>query len=223
MSDGGTVAGAAVRLWARSELARRWRTLVALGLIAGVAAGLALAAVMGARRTASAYARYRTATAAPDALVFGTQVGIHDADYTPVLRLPEVVDGGVFVLTPVALREHAIGGLAPGDDRLYRTISRPLLADGRLPDPRRSDEVVINRKAASRYHFHVGQRVTIDSSMEMDAFYTGAPPVGGPSQRATIVGIGDSLIDLIFQPDEPGATPSVGFLTQHPEVPRAPN
>src|SRR5205823_4901284 len=40
---------------------------------------------------------------------------------------------------------------------------------------------------------------------------------------ATIVGVGDSMIDLIFQPDQPGASVSAAFLAQHPDVPRAPN
>jgi len=52
-----------------------------LGVIAGIAAGLALAAVAGARQSATAYGRWRKATAAPDAIVFGTQVGKHDTDY----------------------------------------------------------------------------------------------------------------------------------------------
>src|SRR3954469_3372683 len=100
MGERGT-AGPAVRMWARSELGRRWKALVALGVIAGIAAGLALAAMAGARRTSTAYGRWRTATAAPDALVFGTQVGLFDLDYAPVMKLPEVVDGGTFVLTPL--------------------------------------------------------------------------------------------------------------------------
>ena len=91
MSNGGSAAGA-VRLWARSELGRRWRALVALGIIAGLAGGLALAAMAGARRTSTAYGRWRAATAAPDAIVFGTQIGKNDTDYTPVLELPEVED-----------------------------------------------------------------------------------------------------------------------------------
>src|SRR3954469_22710340 len=85
MEQGGT-AGPAVRMWARSELGRRWKALEALGVIAGVAAGLALAAVPAARQTSTAYARWRTPTAAPDAIVFGTQIGKDDTDYTPVLK-----------------------------------------------------------------------------------------------------------------------------------------
>ena len=37
-----SAAGGAVRLWARSELGRRWKALVALGVIAGLAGGLPL-------------------------------------------------------------------------------------------------------------------------------------------------------------------------------------
>src|SRR3954470_10631532 len=102
MEKGGT-AGPAVRMWARSELGRRWKALVALGVIAGIAGGLALAAIAGARQTSTAYARWRKATASPDAIVFGTQVGKYDTDYTPVLKLPEVVGGGLFELAQVGL------------------------------------------------------------------------------------------------------------------------
>ena len=36
--------------------------------------------------------------------MFGTQVGIHDADYTPVMKLPEVVDGGTFNLAAIGIK-----------------------------------------------------------------------------------------------------------------------
>src|SRR3954452_23558714 len=134
-ASGGTGAAQAVRMWARSELGRRWRSLVVLGVIAGLAAGLAMAGAAGARRTATAYDRWRAATAAPDAIVFGTQAiqdptEIFKIDYAPVLRLPEVVDGGTFTLTPVAIADPLVTGLQPGDDHLYRTLSRPLLVSG---------------------------------------------------------------------------------------------
>lgn len=219
---------AAAGVWARSELRRRWRALVALGVIAGLAGGLTLAAVAGARRTSSAYSRFREATAAPDAIVFATQVGIMDQDYSAVTKLPEVVDAGTFTLAPVGIEEHPeVGTLAPGDTRLYRTISRPLLVEGRLPDPRRDDEILVNNKAAARFHLRVGQRVTLVSSRDIEAFFTsylGGPPLaGGPSVRATIVGIGDSAMDQVFFAEDPGFIPSGGFLRRHPEVPRAPN
>src|SRR5205807_4866081 len=112
--------------------------------------------------------RWRTATAAPDAIVFGTQVGLFDADYAPVLKLPEVVDAGTFTLSPIGIKEHQVGTLAPADTHLYRTLSRPLLVHGRLPDPGRDDEVVVNRRAASQFHLHVGERVTLVSATDLD-------------------------------------------------------
>ena len=121
-----------------------------------------LAAIAGARRTDAALPRYQAATGAPDAIVFATQVGSHSADYTPVRRLPEVADAGEFALAPIGLRGYArIGALAPADRRLYRTVARPLLTAGRLPDPRRLDEIVVNRNAAATYGLGVGDRVTI--------------------------------------------------------------
>ncbi|HEX2064747.1 MAG TPA: FtsX-like permease family protein, partial [Acidimicrobiales bacterium] len=89
-------------------------------------------------------------------------------------------------------------------------------------DPRRDDEVTVNRAAASRYDLKVGQRVTIVSATDLQAFF-GGPVEGGPSVPATIVGIGDGAMDELFFPGEPGFFPSGGFLLSHPEVPRAPN
>lgn len=193
-----------------------------LGILAGLAGGVALAAVAGARRTTSAYARYRTATAAPDAIVFGTQVGRDDLDYAPVRALPEVVDSGTFTLSPLAIARTEIGSLPPGDAHLYATISRPLLVAGRLPNVKRTDEIVVNRVAAKRLHLHVGDQMTMLSSTHIEAFF-GQAPFDGPRQQVTIVGVGDSMIDLLFGDSDPGFVPSFGFLRAHPEVPRAPN
>src|SRR5438552_5020571 len=85
------------------------------------------------------------------------------------------------------------------------------------------EEVVVNRRAASQFHLHVGQRVTLVSATDLNAFFGTAPMSGGPTVRARIVGVGDSAIDQVFTPDEPSYFPSGGFLTRHPEVPRAAN
>jgi len=222
MTQGGT-AGPAVRMWARSELGRRWRALVALGVIAGIAAGLGLAAVAGARRTSTAYGRWRKATAAPDAIVFGTQVGQDNTDYTPVLKLPEVVAGGQFLLAQVGLAGLHIGSLPPGDTQLYRTVARPLIREGRMPRPGRLDEIVVNHLAAKKLHLHIGQHVTMNSALDIQAFYGLAPDDTGPRQAATIVGIGDSMIDYVVINSEPTFEPPGEFLVNNPQIQRAPN
>ncbi len=202
--------------WAKHELIARWKAFVVLGLLAGVAGGISLAAVAGARRTDAAFPRYRAATGAPDAIVFGTQVGASAADYGPVERLPDVLDSGQFALAALLLKGYPqLGGLAPADSHLYRTVARPLLTSGRLPNPRRIDEVVVNRTAAAKFGLGVGDRVTIISSNDLNAFYGQAPVKGGPTIRARVVGVGDSTMDQLFGPDEPGFVPSGALLSRY--------
>lgn len=208
----------AVAIWAGRETARRWRALVALGVLAGLAGGLALAAVAGARRTETAYQRFREATGRSDAIVFATLAGVYDPDYTAVRNLPEVEDAGEFALAPVAAVDPEMGTLAPNDDRLYRTLNRPLLSAGRLPDPSREDEVVINDLAADRFGLDVGDRVTLAYSTDFED-WEGAP--SGPTLEATVVGIGLSNMEFMY-PAEPGFAPSAALLHNHPEIPRAP-
>jgi ABC-type lipoprotein release transport system permease subunit len=211
-------------MWARNQAASRWKALVLLGVLVGIGRGLALSALAGARRTETAYERFRAATGRSDAIVFGTQLGVFNADYSRVRALPEVADAGEFALAPIGLKEFpGVGSLPPNDDHLYRTINRPLLIAGRLPDPARPDEILVNRRAASLFHLRVGARVTLISARDINAFFGTAPLAGGPAQRATIVGVGDSNMDFVFGVDDATFIPSAAFLGTHPEIPRAPN
>lgn len=213
---------ATVWYWARRELMNRWRSIVMLGILAGMAGGVATAAVAGAQRTSTVFDRWREATSAPDAIVFGTQVGLFNADYTPVMELPEVVDAGTFSLGPmgIVIDGLEIGSLAPGggfepepDDHLYRTLSRPLVTEGRLPDPRRADEVFVNDVAAREFDLEVGTTVTIKSATEFED----EAPFDGPSEEATVVGIGGhGMMELIFDgTDHPSFIPSAALLAEH--------
>ena len=102
--------------------------------------------------------------------------------------MPEVEGPGEFTLAPISPKGIEAGQLAPNDERLYRTINRPLLVAGRLPDPGRADELVVNRKAASELGLGVGDRVTMTAGLEL--FGTGESGAG-PSVEATVVGVGD--------------------------------
>src|SRR6185295_10018049 len=79
----------ATSMLARVELRRAWRTLLALGLLAGITLGIALAATQVARRTATAYDRLVAATHTPDAVVL--VIGGDDA-VAPLQELPAVQD-----------------------------------------------------------------------------------------------------------------------------------
>ena len=73
-----------------TELRRRWLSLVVLGVLSGVAAGLAIAAFDGAQRSSSAYVRMREQLHAADAILFPSQVMIGDFDARLLDGLPEV-------------------------------------------------------------------------------------------------------------------------------------
>jgi ABC-type lipoprotein release transport system permease subunit len=215
-------AGAGVWYWARRETAQRWRALVVLGVLGGLAGGVAFAALAGARRTDTVYDRWRAATNAPDAIVFATQVGVFPADYSKVRELPEVVAAGEFVLPYVSIRQIPGGSLAPADDQLYRTVAKPLVREGRLPDPDRPDEIFVNPDAERQLGLHVGERVTLSAPIDPEAFFEGKPSPER-TERATVVGVGAGPMDQIFGTSDPGYTPSWGFLDKYPEVPRATN
>ena len=105
----------AARVWAGSELRRRWRSTVLLGLLAGITAGIALAATAGARRTDTAWDRLRAVTLASDAVAFPSNVGIDDADWSKVAQLPEVAAlGGVRVPVLRRRRLRAADRVEPG-------------------------------------------------------------------------------------------------------------
>jgi putative ABC transport system permease protein len=139
---------AAVRLWSRSELRRRWVALVLLGVLAGLAAGLAMAAIDGAGRTTTAYERMRTRYLGADAVFFPSQVQVYDADVTKLSQLPEVAAWGGFANTEGVFDEIPDASpIVPVGSAWFTTIEKAKVLEGRLPDPNRDDEAVINESA----------------------------------------------------------------------------
>jgi hypothetical protein len=103
---------AAVRYRFRAELRARWKSALALALLAGLAGGVTLAAIAGARRTDSAYSRLLVATNAAHILVnpdYGNDSGL---DAKAIARLPMVTragrENGMIVL-PVPVRDARDG------------------------------------------------------------------------------------------------------------------
>src|SRR4029453_18507430 len=92
--------GAMTAVWARArvELRRRWGATVVLMVLVGLAGGVVLAAVAGARRTDSAMGRF-LAYSRP----LNVSLEAEGADLRAVERLPQVADtevGGYVLLVP---------------------------------------------------------------------------------------------------------------------------
>jgi ABC-type lipoprotein release transport system permease subunit len=169
-----------------------------LGVLAGLAAGLAIATVAGAKRTESSYQRMRTQFDGADAVFFPSQVGIGDADLSKLSKMPEVAAWGGFATTESQFDEVPGGGplIQIGDD-WFTNIERAKVLEGRLPDPSRDDEAVINLPLVAQ-GAKVGGQLTFRNLSPADVakFGGNSPPEGwdwhqatGPVTKITIVGI----------------------------------
>jgi hypothetical protein len=146
---------AAVWVRAAAELRRRWRATVLLAVLVGLAGGVVLAAVAGARRTDSAMDRFLAYNRPLNVHVWGERLDLHAVE-----RLPQVADfdsGAFMALTPStpsgAPDPGALGNVAPIlglRGSLGVTSDRYLLVAGRRPDPGQPLEVVVNEKLAAR-------------------------------------------------------------------------
>jgi hypothetical protein len=163
----------AVVLRLRAELRARWRAWLGLGLAIGIGCGAVVALAAAARRTGAAYGRYLAASAAADAYV-DEGIFLNDS-HSAVARLaaaPQVARAErTFILALVSRSRSgrpifptgpgSIQSQVPADDRSANTLDRPLLVQGRLPDPERADEVLVDRRALALLGARLGDRFTV--------------------------------------------------------------
>jgi hypothetical protein len=187
----------AIALIVRSLLRRRWRSYLAIALLVGVGASAALAAAAGSRRTLSAYERYLRAGKVSD-------LSVNTGHYVPEIvaetaRVPQVVASATYAQLNVGPLT-AKGGFDPSAaltqagsiDGRYITDDVPAIIDGRLPDPRRVEEILVNRAFADTYGARVGQvlhwgiAAADDPETEVSGFEAG--PIA--RARFRIAGIG---------------------------------
>ncbi len=193
----------AVWVWARVDLRRRWRAVVVLAVLLGMAGGFALAALVGARRASTAWDRLRRETLAPDAFV--SIPSRSDAAVADELRsLPGVAEAAGFVFVPVAPRGMTdAGSFAAVDDRLGRSIYRWRVVEGRQADPDRPEEITVNPAMAEAADLGAGDAVTL------------AAPDGSFSVEAIVVGVVVGTLDLSQNVGSPGAYLTPAFLARY--------
>jgi hypothetical protein len=150
-------------LWARADLRARWRSWVVLGVLAGAVLGLAAAGVAGARRTHDVIPRFVAASGAIDAAVLPNDPAF-DADVrAQVAALPQVRETFPFMV-PVVLEvrqpKQLDAALVP-ETRGTTALQVGIIVDGRAPDPRRPDEVVVNQNVQRRYGLGIGSTMVV--------------------------------------------------------------
>jgi hypothetical protein len=152
---------AAVWVRARAELRYRWRATLLMAVLVGLAGGVVLAAVAGARRTATVTDRFLAYHQATN-VGFGVQP--HDPD--AVRRLPQVADvaeGGYLAMVAATPGGEPDPG-AFGEINPFVGLTEPwpgssnrlMVVAGRLPFGDRPLEVAVDETLADRRHLKLG-------------------------------------------------------------------
>ena len=183
---------------ARSDVRHRWRSILVMGLVIGLAGGVVLASFAGARRTHSAFDRLRTETRAGDLSVnispvsprFAAQIG----------NLPGVESWAqVAGLAAWPSTGHAPIGAAL-DGRFGRDVDRARLIAGRRA--RGIHEIALSQSGAHILHLGVGDTLKLltftpeQTALIRDSSTNVNPKPGGPPLRFRVVGIEQRTLDL---------------------------
>jgi putative ABC transport system permease protein len=152
---------AAAWLALRAGLRSRWRPLLALALLLGVAGGVVLTAAAGARRTDTAYPRLLRSANAAQLLVIGSQYS-PPGYFAGLRRLPQVASLSEASLYDVVLPgRHGPGSttvqaFSSPNDSFGVTADRVKLLAGRLFRPGEPRAVMVDPQLAALEHVHPG-------------------------------------------------------------------
>jgi hypothetical protein len=163
----------------RTTFAGRWGSYLSVILLAGLVGGVAMGAIAAARRTQSSFPAYLASTnpsdfgAATAVLnpLIGSKVGYNPSLLRTIAHLPHLKK----VESAVGLDVLALGsngapfnlagappqaGIGLGSVNDYGfDLDRPTVVQGRMADPRRADEMVMQTEVAQAAHLRVGARV----------------------------------------------------------------
>ena len=165
----------------RGWVRRQWWTVLVLVVLLALGVATGMAALAGARRTASAYERVLEAVNAPDV------ISGHANPPAAAVETAATVDGAAATYTDVGFTGYVVGhdpNLVPYYIGAYdhaNGVDRQLLVDGRYPSPEEAEEILITERAARRAGLEVGDTVTV-------AFFT--PEFDTVEESLRIVGIG---------------------------------
>jgi ABC-type lipoprotein release transport system permease subunit len=215
----------------RSEMRSRLRATIGLALLVGLAGGIVLASVAGARRTSSSYTRLIEKNEIADLLVNpdqGTDSKLKPADFA---RLPSVaeaadINGVLFAtLTPQRYPDLENGPivLAPSDDSFARSFNRFRVFSGAVYDRSDPNQVVVDVGYANFAHIKPGDTLTLYWPTDLEHIALSPQQGPPPSMKAFRFHVAGIVVDpYTVTVDEGFATGYVfltpAFWTQHPET-----
>jgi ABC-type antimicrobial peptide transport system permease subunit len=144
----------------RAGMRHRWRALVSLALLLGLAGGVVLTAAAGARRTDTAYPRLLTwAGASQETGLLG---GLVPAYFTALAKLPQVAAVATTMQYNIALPmkgslpDDQVQVLASADGTYGTAVDRVKILQGRMFSSSTAGEAVIDPQVAAMEHVAPG-------------------------------------------------------------------
>jgi putative ABC transport system permease protein len=200
---------AAIWMTARAEWRQRWRSLVVVAVLAGLAGGVALAAFTGSRRADTAFVRLEehlkttnlhVATAErpdPDLVSeVATWPGVEVAMHQVILAVAPAGTGLLAGRDTIAVAVTDMAGDEPRDFPIV---------EGRRFDERRTDELLVNEAMRDVLGADIGDRLSLVSltpeQVEVSEAEGDLPTPAGPTQQVTLVGVTRSAEDVSDAPD----------------------
>jgi hypothetical protein len=193
----------------RAGISRRWTGYLSLVLLIALVGGLALASLAGAQRTESSFSTYLASTnpstigviSRYDVPSLGLDTGYDARLAREIAHLPFVertttsiiVDANIDLNGIVGVHPHVKPGEGPATfigstNGEFSSMDKISLVAGRMANPARADEVVMNVGAAQEGGLHIGSVVKIP-------FYTDAqvnsPNSAKPALIATVRVVGE--------------------------------
>ena len=146
----------------RATFGRRWGGLLAIVLLIALVGGLAMGAVAAARRTQSSFPAYLASTNPSDLTVltglYGEKAGFDPDVIRRISRLPHVKQVKSYAgtdaaaLAPNGAVAVNLQGLPGSIDGEYFDQDRVTIVQGRMANPERADEVVMDAKNTPAVH-----------------------------------------------------------------------
>jgi ABC-type lipoprotein release transport system permease subunit len=209
----------AVAVLARSELRRRWRSVVVLTLLVAFAGAVVLSLLAGARRTDTSLQRF-------DDVSRSASVEITAGDATPaqiaeLRRTPGVAAVAEVRQFPLVMHGQFLAVAGQLDERFGTVVDRPRVVEGRLADQSKVDEITIGEQLAEQLHVGVGDVLRFESYTPADIAETrlnnaAPPPPHGPDVSLRVVGIVRRPLDLGGRGASGGVlVPTIAFTREY--------
>ena len=213
---------------ARSDIRSRPLSLVLVTILVGVIGAVAITALEAARRTESAYARYRAAVNEPEAVVLSCPNGFPapNLDLGAVQRLPEVASSALVFLSltnvadargrPLFYRAQDLSvPLVAPQGAASEALGRPKLLAGRYPTA--PDEVAVGWGQTDAPRPTIGDTIDIRMVPESGLGKGGVPEAGSLVHYPAKV-VGEVIMPGELTGDQASVLADASFFHTHANV-----